>query len=435
MSNAYFMDEVSVIKGVVQEASRMRDFSKEEMEEFVSRQLEERINWARQNDMDLYRYYQSMSFKERNTLKLTIVESVSGLGILGKIITDPDITEIMINGYDTIFVEKAGKLMRLDEHFKDNDDLIRIVQKFVSAMDRSIDASNPIVDARLDDGSRVHVVFPPVALSGATVTIRRFSKNPMTIEKLLEYKSITPEVADFLKDVVESRHNVFVSGGTGSGKTTFLNALSNYIRPWERVITIEDSAELQIKNVPNLVSMETKKANSKEANEITIRDLIKASLRMRPDRIVVGEVRGEEALDMLQAMNTGHDGSLSTGHANSPAGMISRLETMVLTGSADLPLEAIRMQIASAVDYIVHLSRLRDFSRKCMEITEVVEYKDGKVILNPIYKFEEDENSTLTKVSGQLKRTRNPILNQDKFILAGIYDYMEKEVCDGKEKD
>lgn len=435
MSNAYFMDEVSVIKGVVQEASRMRDFSKEEMEEFVSRQLEERINWARQNDMDLYRYYQSMSFKERNTLKLTIVESVSGLGILGKIITDPDITEIMINGYDTIFVEKAGKLMRLDEHFKDNDDLIRIVQKFVSAMDRSIDASNPIVDARLDDGSRVHVVFPPVALSGATVTIRRFSKNPMTIEKLLEYKSITPEVADFLKDVVESRHNVFVAGGTGSGKTTFLNALSNYIRPWERVITIEDSAELQIKNVPNLVSMETKKANSKEANEITIRDLIKASLRMRPDRIVVGEVRGEEALDMLQAMNTGHDGSLSTGHANSPAGMISRLETMVLTGSADLPLEAIRMQIASAVDYIVHLSRLRDFSRKCMEITEVVEYKDGKVILNPIYKFEEDENSTLTKVSGQLKRTRNPILNQDKFILAGIYDYMEKEVCDGKEKD
>lgn len=432
MSNTYFMDEVSIIKGVVQEASRVRDFSKEEMEEFVNRQLEERILWARQNNPDLYRYYQCMSFKERNTLKLTIVESVSGLGILGKIITDPDITEVMINGYDTIFVEKAGKLMRLDEHFKDNDDLIRIVQKFVSAMDRSIDASNPIVDARLDDGSRVHVVFPPVALSGATVTIRRFSKNPMTIEKLLEYKSITPEVAAFLKDVVESRHNVFVAGGTGSGKTTFLNALSNYIRPWERVITIEDSAELQIKNVPNLVSLETKKANSKEANEITIRDLIKASLRMRPDRIVVGEVRGEEALDMLQAMNTGHDGSLSTGHANSPEGMVSRLETMVLTGSADLPLEAIRMQIASAVDYIVHLSRLRDFSRKCMEITEVVEYKDGKVILNPIYKFEEDETSTLTKVSGQLKRTKNPILNQDKFILAGIYKYMEEENGKGK---
>ena len=209
---------------------------------------------------------------------------------------------------------------------------------------------------------------------------------------------------------------------------------SNYIHPWERVITIEDSAELQIKNIPNLVRMETKKANSKESNEITIRDLIKASLRMRPDRIVVGEVRGEEALDMLQAMNTGHDGSLSTGHANSPEGMISRLETMVLTGSADLPLEAIRMQIASAVDYIVHLSRLRDFSRKCMEITEVVEYKDGRVILNPIYKFKEDEYSTLTKVSGKLERTKNPILNQDKFILAGIYKYME-ESQDGEKKN
>lgn len=434
MSSTYFMDEVSVIKDVVQKASREREFSKEEMEEFVNRQLEERKNWARQNDTDLYRYYQSLSFKEKNTLRLTIVESVSGLGILGKIIMDSDITEVMINGYDTIFVEKAGKLMRLEEHFRDNDELIRIVQKFVSEMDRSIDASNPIVDARLKDGSRVHVVFPPVALSGATVTIRRFSKNPMTIEKLLEYKSITPEVAAFLKDMVESRHNVFVAGGTGSGKTTFLNALSNYIRPYERVITIEDSAELQIKNVPNLVSLETKKANSKESNEITIRDLIKASLRMRPDRIVVGEVRGEEALDMLQAMNTGHDGSLSTGHANSPEGMISRLETMVLTGSADLPLEAIRMQIASAVDYIVHLSRLRDFTRKCMEITEVVEYKDGKVILNPIYKFEEDmEKSTLNKVVGQLKRTKNPIINQDKFILSGIYKYMEEQ--NGKEKN
>lgn len=225
------------------------------------------------------------------------------------------------------------------------------------------------------------------------------------------------------------------SGGTGSGKTTFLNALSNYIQPWERVITIEDSAELQIKNIPNLVRMETKKANSKEANEITIRDLIKASLRMRPDRIIVGEVRGEEALDMLQAMNTGHDGSLSTGHANSPNGMISRLETMVLTGSAELPLEAIRMQIASAVDYIVHLSRLRDFSRKVMEICEVLEYKNGQVVLNPIYQFKEDENTQLTKVSGKLLRTANPIKNQNKFVLSGIYDFLEDENDKRKDKD
>lgn len=349
---------------------------------------------------------------------------------MGKIITDPQITEVMINGYDTIFVEKDGKLMRLEEHFENNEDLIRIVQRFVSSMDRTVDASNPIVDARLKDGSRVHVVFPPVALNGATVTIRRFSKEPMTIERLLSHGSITAEAADFLEKIVVSRHNVFVCGGTGSGKTTFLNALSNFIQPWERVITIEDSAELQIKNIPNLVRMETKKANSKETKEITIRDLIKASLRMRPDRIIVGEVRGEEALDMLQAMNTGHDGSLSTGHANSPEGMLSRLETMVLTGSADLPLEAVRQQIGSAVDYLVHLSRLRDFSRRCMEITEVVGYEDRRIRLNPIYKFEEDEYSTLNKVSGRLKRTGNPVLNQEKFILAGIYEYLEGQ--DGK---
>ena len=426
MANDFFMEEVAALKQVIQEASRIREYSSEEMEDLVSQKLSERIEWARENKPQLYWYYQNLSFKEKNTLQYTITESVEGLGILGKIITDPDITEVMINGYDTIFVEKAGKLIRLEEHFENDEDLTRIVQRFVSSMDRTVDASNPIVDARLEDGSRVHVAFPPVALNGATVTIRRFSKTPMTVEKLLEYKSITPEVADFLHKLVTSRHNIFVCGGTGSGKTTFLNAISNFIPAWERVITIEDSAELQIHGVPNLVRMETKKANSREATEITIRDLIKASLRMRPDRIIVGEVRGEEALDMLQAMNTGHDGSLSTGHANSPEGMLSRLETMVLTGSADLPLEAIRQQIASAVDYIVHLSRLRDFSRKCMEITEVVGYENGRILLNPIYKFKEDERSTLKKVSGSLIRTENKIRNMDKLIMAGIYDYLEE---------
>ena len=330
MAEQYFMDEVTALKQAVQKASRIREYSKDEMEELIDQKLSERIDWAKENNPGLYWYYQNLSFKDRSTLKYTITESVEGLGILGKIIMDPDITEVMINGYDTIFVEKSGKLLRLEEHFENDEDLVRIVQRFVSSMDRTVDASNPIVDARLEDGSRVHVAFPPVALNGATVTIRRFSKNPMTVEKLLEFKSITPEAADFLQKLVVSRHNIFVCGGTGSGKTTFLNAVSNFIPAWERVITIEDSAELQIKNVPNLVRMETKKANSKEAVEITIRDLIKASLRMRPDRIVVGEVRGEEALDMLQAMNTGHDGSLSTGHANSAEGMLSRLETMVL---------------------------------------------------------------------------------------------------------
>ena len=426
----FFMQEVTVLKKAVQDKSRLREYSSEELTQLIDEILNERVLWARDNDAALYRYYERMSFKDKGTLKYTVNESVEGLGILGKIIMDPDITEIMVNGFDTIFVEKAGKLSKLEEHFESDEDLRRIVQKFVSQMDRTIDSSNPIVDARLEDGSRVHVVFPPVALDGATVTIRRFPKQPMTIHKLLEYESITPEVADFLEKAVISRHNIFISGGTGSGKTTFLNALSNFIPNWERVITIEDSAELQIKNIPNIVRMETKKANSKEVNEITIRDLIKASLRMRPDRIVVGEVRGEEALDMLQAMNTGHDGSLSTGHANSPEAMLSRLQTMVLTGSADLPLTAIRQQIGTAVDYIVHLSRLRDFSRRCMEITEVVgyDYNSQRIRLNPIFRFKENkENSTRNRVVGKLVRTENRILHTEKFELSGIYDYLEDD--------
>ena len=419
------MDEVTQLKKEVQEAGRLREYNPEELEVLVNELIDKRIIWAKSNNTDIYRFYQNMSFKDKGVLRYTVTESVGGLGILGKIITDTDITEVMINGYNRIFVEKSGKLMQLDEHFESDEDLIRIVQKFVSEMDRTIDAGNPIVDARLEDGSRVHVVFPPVALSGPTVTIRRFPKNPMTMEKLLGYGAITPEAVDFLRKLVVSRHNIFIAGGTGSGKTTFLNALSNFIPQWERVITIEDSAELQIRNVPNLVSLETRKANSKEANEITIRDLIKASLRMRPDRIIVGEVRGEEALDMLQAMNTGHDGSLSTGHANSPEGMLSRLETMVLTGSADLPLDAIRMQISSAVDYIVHLSRLRDFSRKVMSITEVTGYENGRIILNPIFEFKEEKNGDIRKVTGALVRTGNKIVNHDKLLSAGIYDYEE----------
>ena len=271
----------------------------------------------------------------------------------------------------------------------------------------------------MPDGSRVNVVLPPIALCGPTVTIRKFSKTPMTIQQLIKFGSITQEIADKLEILVKAKYNIFISGGTGSGKTTFLNALSNYIPKDERVITIEDSAELQIVNIDNLVSLETRNANASGAGAITIRDLIKSSLRMRPERIVVGEVRGGEALDMLQAMNTGHDGSLSTGHANSVRDMLSRLETMVLQGADGLPLEAIRQQIASAVDIIIHLSRLRDHSRKTMEICEVVGYKNGEIILNPLYVFEEDENSTLEKVSGGLKRTENPMVNDFKLKLMG----------------
>lgn len=349
-----------------------------------------------------------------------VYSSIRGFGILDSIISDDTITEVMINGPENIFIEKSGQLTKLDAEFESTRKLEDIIQRIVGMAGREVNQANPICDTRLPDGSRVNVVLPPIALCGPTVTIRKFSKNPMTIEKLIEYGSITQEIADKLEMLVRAKYNIFISGGTGSGKTTFLNALSNYIPKDERVITIEDSAELQITGIDNLVSMETRNANASGAGAITIRDLIKSSLRMRPERIVVGEVRGGEALDMLQAMNTGHDGSLSTGHANSTDDMLSRLETMVLQGASGLPLEAIRQQIGSAIDIIIHLSRLRDKSRKTMEITEVVGYENGRIILNPLYVFEEDENSTLEKVSGSLVRTSNPMKNDFKLILSGI---------------
>lgn len=349
-----------------------------------------------------------------------VYSSIRGFGLLDSIISDDTITEVMINGPDNIFIEKNGKLIKLDTCFESQRRLEDIIQRIVGLAGREVNQANPICDTRLPDGSRVNVVLPPIALCGPTLTIRKFSKNPMTIERLIQYGSITQEIADKLEMLVRSKYNIFISGGTGSGKTTFLNALSNYIPKDERVITIEDSAELQITGVENLVSLETRNANASGAGQISIRDLIKSSLRMRPERIVVGEVRGGEALDMLQAMNTGHDGSLSTGHANSTEDMLSRLETMVLQGASGLPLEAIRQQIGSAIDIIIHLSRLRDKSRKTMEITEVVGYEDGKIILNPLYVFEEDENSTLEKVSGSLVRTNNPLKNDFKLKLSGI---------------
>lgn len=357
---------------------------------------------------------------QRVSIVEQVYSSIRGFGLLDSIIKDDTITEVMINGPENIFIEQSGRLFKLDKQFESQRRLEDVIQRIVGLAGREVNQANPICDTRLPDGSRVNVVLPPIALCGPTITIRKFSKTPMTIEKLIAYGSITQEIADKLQLLVKSKYNIFISGGTGSGKTTFLNALSNYIPKDERVITIEDSAELQITGVENLVSLETRNANASGAGQITIRDLIKSSLRMRPERIVVGEVRGGEALDMLQAMNTGHDGSLSTGHANSTEDMLSRLETMVLQGAAGLPLEAIRQQIASAVDIIIHLSRLRDKSRKTMEITEVVGYKDGKIILNPLYVFEEDENSTLEKVSGSLNRTKNKMVNDYKLRLSGI---------------
>lgn len=360
------------------------------------------------------------SIEQRLSIVQQVYSSIRGFGLLDSIISDDTITEVMINGPENIFIEQSGRLFKLDKQFESQRRLEDVIQRIVGLAGREVNQANPICDTRLPDGSRVNVVLPPIALCGPTLTIRKFSKEPMTIEKLIKYGSITQEIADKLELLVKAKYNIFICGGTGSGKTTFLNALSNYIPKDERVITIEDSAELQITGVENLVSLETRNANAAGVGQITIRDLIKSSLRMRPERIVVGEVRGGEALDMLQAMNTGHDGSLSTGHANSTLDMLSRLETMVLQGAAGLPLEAIRQQIASAVDIIIHLSRLRDKSRKTMEITEVLGYKNGEIVLNPLYVFEEDEKSTLEKVSGKLNRTKNKMQNDFKLKLSGI---------------
>lgn len=406
-----------------QEQQLVAELKKYVTENFPLSKMEDDELEARVEEIVLQRIgNQYCSIEQRVSIVEQIYSSIRGFGLLDTIIKDDSITEVMINGPENIFIEQNGHLFQLDKQFESQRRLEDIIQRIVGLAGREVNQANPICDTRLPDGSRVNVVLPPIALCGPTVTIRKFSKTPMTIEKLIEYGSITQEIADKLELLVKAKYNIFISGGTGSGKTTFLNALSNYIPHDERVITIEDSAELQIVNIDNLVSLETRNANASGAGQITIRDLIKSSLRMRPERIIVGECRGGEALDMLQAMNTGHDGSLSTGHANSTQDMLSRLETMVLQGAAGLPLEAIRQQIASAVDIIIHLSRLRDKSRKTMEITEVVGYENGKIILNPLYVFKEDKNSTLQHVSGQLERTENKMKNKHKLVLSGYYD-------------
>lgn len=361
--NEDFSEIIAAVKKFAVDNLSLSTLSDEELEEQIKTITDNMIG---------NRY---VSIKNRVDIAQQVFSSIRGFGLLDTIMNDDTITEVMINGADNIFIEQAGRVKRLDESFESQRKLEDIIQRIVGKAGREVNQSNPIVDTRLPDGSRVNVVLPPIALCGPTVTIRKFSKTPMTIEKLISYGSITREIADKLKLLVEAKYNIFICGGTGSGKTTFLNALSNYIPKDERVITIEDSAELQIKGVDNLVSLETRNANASGAGAVTIRDLIKSSLRMRPERIVVGEVRGGEALDMLQAMNTGHDGSLSTGHANSTQDMLSRLETMVLQGADGLPLEAIRQQISSAIDIIIHLSRLRDHSRKTMEITEVLGFQ------------------------------------------------------------
>lgn len=360
----------------------------------------------------------SLSLAEKESLRKELFYAVRKLDVLQELIDDSDVTEIMINGSEHIFVEKSGKLSRFELKFESKEKLNDVIQQIVAECNRVVNEASPIVDARLSNGARVNVVLAPVALNGPIVTIRRFPDTPITMEKLISFGSVTEDVCNWLKNLVKAKYNIFISGGTGSGKTTFLNALSNYIPKEERIITIEDSAELQILNIPNIVRLETRNANVEGCKEITIRDLIKASLRMRPDRIVVGEVRGGEAFDMMQCLNTGHDGSMSTGHANSSKDMLSRLENMILMGM-DLPLNAIRQQIASGIDIIIHLGRLRDKSRKVMEIVEVLGFEDNQVRFNTLYKFEETGEDENGRILGTLQQ-KGELAYVDKLKTAGI---------------
>ena len=383
-----------------------RDYTDEEVEDTIDEVLME------QDSLEL------CSVELRRRLRKELFDSLRRLDILQIFVEDSSVTEIMINGYDNIFIERSGRVYKVDQTFENEERLASIIQQIVAGCNRIVNEAVPIVDARLADGSRVNVVLPPISLNGPTMTIRKFPKEKMTMERLIEVGALSEDAAEFLKRLVKARYNIFVSGGTGAGKTTFLNALSDYIPQQERVITIEDSAELQLKNVVNLVRLESRNSNVEGTNAVTIRELIKSSLRMRPDRVIVGEVRDAAAIDMLAAMNTGHDGSLSTGHANSSGDMITRLESMVLMG-VELPLEAVRRQIASAVDVIIHLGRLRDGSRKVLEIAEVTGMREGLVELHTIYEFEEMVAGEEQKVTGRL-RARSELLHQEKFLRAGI---------------
>ena len=384
--------------------SRLRHRIMEELTESRDEQLLERIDTAiRDMGQGIY-----LPLKERIWLRGSLYDSFRRLDILQELVDDKTVSEIMVNGAGKIFIERNGKTQAWERRFEKPEQLEDIIQQIVGRVNRVVNVSSPIVDARLEDGSRVHIVLPPVSLNGPVVTIRKFPE-PITMEKLIRFGAVTEEAAGFLKELVGAGYNIFISGGTNSGKTTFLNALSSFIPPQERVITIEDSAELQITQVPNLVRLETRNANTEGEGEITMSQLIRASLRMNPTRIIVGEVRGRETLDMLQAMNTGHDGSLSTGHGNSARDMLSRLETMVLM-AAELPLPAIRSQIASALDIMVHLGRLRDGSRKVLSIAEIGGCTDGEVEMESLYEY--DRKTGRLEAKGLLK-------NREKLGAAG----------------
>lgn len=396
--------------------------------EQLRRQIREQLDEKRQvEDEELYEIIDACIFqksqeqylplKEKIQLRIGLFNSFRRLDVLQQVMDDPRITEIMINGPDHVFIEEDGRMKRWNYEFESLEQLEDMIQQIVSRVNRVVNVASPVVDARMADGSRVHVVLPPIALDGPTVTIRKFPQ-VLTMERLTELGAITREAAEFLKKLVRAGYNIFISGGTNSGKTTFLNALSAYIPEEERVITIEDSAELQIQQVENLVRLETRNANGEGEGAIGIGDLIRASLRMNPDRILVGEVRGKEALELLNAYNTGHDGGMSSGHGNNPGDMLARLETMVLMG-ADLPLAAIRSQIASALDIVIHLGRLRDKGRRVLSIVEVGDYEEGEIKLHVLYRFEEEgEIREAGRVVGCLKK-EGELWNREKLLAAG----------------
>lgn len=397
---------------VLEQIDISRTVSDEEVQEIIDDCV---IQMSREHYISTY---------EKEQIARELFYAIRKLDILQELVDDPTVTEIMVNGTENIFVEKDGRSIKWLSHFQSREKLEDVIQQIVAKSNRVVNESNPVVDARLENGSRVHVVLPPIALNGPILTIRRFPDKPIDMKTLLQFGSLTAEAASFLQKLVQAGYNIFISGGTGSGKTTFLNALSNYIPQEERIITIEDSAELQIQGISNLVRLETRNANVEGCKEISIRDLIRASLRMRPDRIIVGEVRGSEAIDMIQALNTGHDGSLSTGHANSAGDMLSRLETMVLMGM-DLPLQAIRRQIASGIDIIIHLGRLRDKTRKVLEISEVMGYEQDEIRLQKLFEFVEEEPCEAgqreqgERVHGTLIR-RAELFHREKLAAKGL---------------
>ncbi len=360
---------------------------------------------------------QAMTLPERSMLRQAVFNSMRKLDVLQELLDDEEITEVMVNGSRSIFYEKRGRLYQWEKQFSSREKLADTIQQIVGMNNRMVNDSSPIVDTRLKDGSRVNIVLSPISIEGSTICIRKFPKNPLSMQRLIGLGALTKELADYLGLLVHSGYNIFISGGTGSGKTTFLNALAGYIPSGERLITIEDSAELQIRGIPNLVRMETRNANCEGTKAIEIRDLIRTALRMRPDRIIVGECRGAEALDMLQAMNTGHDGSLSTGHANSGADMLRRLETMVLMGM-ELPTEAIRRQIESGIDLIIHLGRLRDCTRKVLEVLEVDGIRENEIRLRSLWRFTEQEEKE-GRIIGEWK-CMNVLRHRGKLMAAGF---------------